>query len=105
VHQSVYTLTARATDDYGDATVSDPISILVTNVPPSVAIVSPTNGAVFFTPVDITIGAQASDVDGTISLVEFFRDGIKLGQRTSAPFNFIWTNEIGRASCRERVEI
>src|SRR5438034_8228659 len=52
---------------------------LPTNVPPVVAIMSPTNGATFTAPADITITAEASDSDGTVSLVEFFQADTKLG--------------------------
>src|SRR5207249_38329 len=43
-----------------------------TNIPPRVSIFSPTNGAVFFAPVNIDLFAKASDADGPVTNVEFF---------------------------------
>src|SRR6266852_4480662 len=41
--------------------------------PPMVTLTSPTNGAVFTAPVDITLRANAAESDGTIAKVEFFK--------------------------------
>ncbi|HEY3104654.1 MAG TPA: Ig-like domain-containing protein, partial [Pyrinomonadaceae bacterium] len=62
------------------------------NTPPMVRITSPVDGAV----VDATfaINADAFDVDGngTIGKVEFFANGMKLGEVTDAPYVFVWNN-------------
>ena len=52
------------------------------------------NGAAFSWHPTINITATASDPDGTVQKVEFFRsDGtVKLGEDTSAPFAFRWKN-------------
>ena len=60
--------------------------------PPSVSITSPANGASFSGPTNITISAAASDSDGTISKVEFFQGSTKLGEKTTSPYDFTWTN-------------
>lgn len=44
----------------------------VTNPPPTVAIVSPTNGSVFVAPANIELIAQASSPLGTVTNVEYF---------------------------------
>jgi hypothetical protein len=62
------------------------------NVPPVVAITSPANGTNFTAPATITITANASDTDGTISKVEFFNGNTKLGEDLTAPYSFTWTN-------------
>ncbi|HTD65192.1 MAG TPA: Ig-like domain-containing protein, partial [Candidatus Limnocylindria bacterium] len=62
------------------------------NQPPSVAITSPTNGATFEVPAVIALTANASDSDGGILRVEYYEGDIKLGESTSAPFGFIWSN-------------
>ncbi len=49
------------------------------NVPPSVAITAPTNGATFSAPWTGTIRAAASDPDDTVSQVEFFAGTTPLG--------------------------
>jgi len=51
----------------------------VSNPPPQVAIISPTNGAVYHTPVSISLLARATDPDGSISNVEFFAGTNDLG--------------------------
>ena len=61
-----------------------------TNQPPVISISSPVNGSSFRSPATITITANASDIDGTISKVEFFNGSIKLGERTTTPYSFVW---------------
>ena len=69
-------------------------SILATgvgpNTPPSVSIAGPAQGAVYETPVGLTIEATASDSDGTIQGVEFFVNGVSIGSDTTAPFTQAW---------------
>jgi endo-1,3(4)-beta-glucanase len=61
------------------------------NVPPSASITSPANGATFTAPASITINANATDSDGTISKVEFYNGATLLGTDTSSPYSFSWT--------------
>jgi endoglucanase Acf2 len=68
----------------GDYTGSD-------NQAPAVSISSPANNASFIAPANISITANASDADGTVSLVEFFANGNKIGEDNSAPYSFNWT--------------
>jgi 3-phytase len=63
-----------------------------TNPPPTVTITAPENGATFPAPADIAISADASDANGTVSKVEFFQGSTKLGEDTSAPYEFAWAN-------------
>jgi hypothetical protein len=53
---------------------------------PSVTLVSPADNAAFLAPADITLRANATDNDGTITRVEFFESNQKLGEGTNAPF-------------------
>ncbi len=90
-----YSLTARATDNSGATTTSIAVNITVNaaaNVPPTVSIASPSNNAVFTAPASITINAVASDSDGTLTRVEFFQGATKLGEDTTAPYSYSWTN-------------
>jgi hypothetical protein len=90
-----YNLTARATDNSGGITTSAVVGITVNppaNVPPTVSISAPANGATFTAPASVAITASAGDTDGTVSLVEFFQGTTKIGQATSAPYSFTWTN-------------
>src|SRR5439155_26862278 len=50
--------------------------------PPSVTLTNPAAGATFFMPVNINLGASASDVDGFVAKVEFYAGANKLGQST-----------------------
>ena len=91
-----YTLTARATDNLGATTTSAARTITVntSNLLPSASITSPANGATFPWHPTITITATASDSDGSVQKVEFFRDNgaTKLGEDTSAPYSYRWKN-------------
>jgi len=58
---------------------------LPTNVPPVVRLVSPTNGATFYAPVDLPLMAFASDRDGFVTGVEFFAGTNSLGVVTNGP--------------------
>jgi hypothetical protein len=63
------------------------------NAPPVITITAPTNGQMFVrTPTNVNITVSVNDPDGTIARVEFFADGVLLGEVTNAPFNFTWTN-------------
>lgn len=50
------------------------------NLPPVVAMISPTNGEVYHAPVDIPLLAHASDPDGNVTNVEFFAGTNDLGR-------------------------
>ena len=62
------------------------------NTPPTVTITAPLNGTTFTAPAQIMISADASDADGSIETVEFFQGSTKLGEDTSAPYEFAWSN-------------
>jgi hypothetical protein len=59
---------------------------------PAVAITNPTNNASLFAPASVTIMATASDADGTVTNVEFFVDGVKIGQTNNTPYDFVWNS-------------
>jgi Domain of unknown function (DUF1929)/Bacterial Ig domain len=60
------------------------------NQAPSVDITSPANGASFAWHTDITIAAAANDSDGSIQRVEFFRNGVEVGEDATRPYSFRW---------------
>jgi len=64
----------------------------ITNQLPLVSIVSPASGSVVTAPANITISANASDTDGSISKVEFFNGATKLGEADGLPYSFTWSN-------------
>lgn len=59
---------------------------------PQVSLTSPQPGSAFTPGSNVTLNASASDSDGTVSKVEFFNGSTKLGEDSSAPYSFIWTN-------------
>jgi len=63
------------------------------NLPPSVSLIAPGNGAVFPAGSNITLTATASDADGTISQVAFYNGNKSLiGTATTAPYTITWNN-------------
>lgn len=60
------------------------------NIYPVVSITAPANGANYTAPANITITANASDADGTISKVEFYNGSTLIGTRTSSPYSITW---------------
>ncbi|MBU2566729.1 DNRLRE domain-containing protein, partial [Patescibacteria group bacterium] len=110
--EGVYPFTAKATDDQGLITVSDAVSIIVNssvknlpeeqkpeeqqpqsgNQPPVVSITSPVNNSEFTAPANFIISADASDSDGTISRVDFYRGTTKIYEDNQAPYEFLWSN-------------
>lgn len=81
----------RIVMDSGDFNINKVTFSNSSNPAPSVNITSPANGASFTAPASITINANASD-NGSVSKVEFFQGGTKLGEDTSSPYSFTWTN-------------
>jgi hypothetical protein len=75
--------------------ISSPIFISgAANQPPVVAVTYPVNGAIFTTGQAIEVTAAASDPDagGSITRVEFYRDGALVTTDYSAPYSYTWTN-------------
>jgi hypothetical protein len=61
------------------------------NNPPSVLLTNPVQNANFPAGSAITLNATANDFDGTVSKVEFFANGDKIGQDAASPFSSSWT--------------
>jgi hypothetical protein len=62
------------------------------DTPPQVSISSPVNNASFTAPASITIQANASDANGTVTQVAFYNGNTLLGTDTSSPYSFTWSN-------------
>ena len=86
-----YSLTAKATDDKGAVGTSAAVTVKV-NKPPTASVTAPANGATFAAPVNVTLQANATDTDGTVSKVEFFRNGTLLATDTASPYSYAWNN-------------
>src|SRR5690606_27932938 len=94
VQAGTYTLTRSETHrESGEKTsTAVTISVNAANVLPVVTLTSPTANATFAIGSSITISANASDSDGSITKVEFYNGDTKLGEDTSSPYTFNWTN-------------
>ena len=87
-----------ALDPYGNAVGPTHIDLhagrararLKTNLPPIVAITAPLNNAIGVAPASFAITATASDPDGTITKVEFYRSGALLGADATTPYAWSW---------------
>lgn len=78
-----------------DATPSMPFSLSgVANQPPTITLDTPAplaNYTLGVSGVVISLSATAADPDGSLSKVEFFRDGALLATVTTAPYSYLWT--------------
>lgn len=79
-----------AVDNSGGATTSTPVTIVITanNTPPTVSLTSPASGASANVGQSVTAKAEASDIDGNVSKVQFFFDGVLKGEKTSQPYEY-----------------
>ena len=97
VPAGTYAITATATDDGGGQTTSATATITVTtppsNSPPSVSLTAPVTGSSYEAPAEVTLGATATDSDGTIAQVEFFANGSLVGSQggTGSSYSVPWT--------------
>ena len=86
-----YTLTAIACDNAGLVTTSNAVNITVDALP-SVNVTAPTYNAMYNTPANVTLIANASSSTATISKVEFYLDSVLLDTVTSSPYSYTWSN-------------
>ncbi len=61
------------------------VAVVSLNVSPKASIKAPTNGTPYFAPASFTILAEASDSDGSVTQVQFFRGSSLLGTSTYSP--------------------
>lgn len=66
--------------------------LLEKNFAPTVSITSPSNNAQFNEGTSVTFEVDAQDLDGNITKVEYFANGNKIGESTTAPFSFTWNH-------------
>lgn len=59
--------------------------------PPSVTLDNPPAGAIVQAN-SVTLNATASDVDGSVTLVEFYQGNTLIGADAAAPYSFVWTS-------------
>jgi hypothetical protein len=87
-----YTLTALATDEAGNQTLSSPVVVTMNgNNAPTVTISTPASGTVSTAGTAVQLGAAAADADGTVASVRFLANGTVVGSATAVPFSVTWT--------------
>ena len=87
-----YVITAVATDTLGNRTTSASATITVgTNTSPAVSVITPVDRSFVTVSVATIVTATATDVDGTITSVQFFANGVSLGTDTTSPYSAPWT--------------
>ncbi|MBN9381984.1 MAG: hypothetical protein J0H74_14550 [Chitinophagaceae bacterium] len=59
---------------------------------PSIAITRPTNNSILAEDGNFTFSATASETNGTIAKVEFYVNGTKIGEDSTAPYSITWVN-------------
>ncbi len=105
----VLTLGTNAAYQVGDdrrATVTI-IDDTLDSQPPTVTLISPTNGSVFAGPAVILLQADASDADAPIRSVSFYANDDFLGRSTNtqSPYSLVWSNaHAGRYALFARAE-
>ncbi|PYI86128.1 MAG: hypothetical protein DME26_09640, partial [Verrucomicrobia bacterium] len=67
-------------------------TLTLSNNPPTVSLTAPPDRATFAVAENITLSANAADLDGSISKVDFFANGFSLGTSTIPPYGIAWTN-------------
>jgi hypothetical protein len=87
-----YSITAKATDDFGATTTSSVITFTVNNSLPSVSITSPSNGTAYIEYATVPIEASAYDPNGSIALVEFYHGTTLIGSDATEPFSTVWNH-------------
>ncbi|MBL6449627.1 endonuclease [Fulvivirga sp. 29W222] len=98
---SIYSPNTTFTTNEWDTYATDTFAYLGTHIMngstpanqlPSVSVTSPANNSTFNEGDVISIAATAADSDGVVSKVAFYQNGNLLGEDTSEPYTFNWTN-------------
>jgi glucose/arabinose dehydrogenase len=84
-----HALTVVATDTLGLSATSAVANVTVDlgNLPPSVTITNPVDGAVLSSSANVTIRVSAEDADGSVTNVQFFAGAVALGNDATSPYS------------------
>lgn len=83
-----YNVTLAVRDDFGITSSTTREVTIGSNAPPTVVLLQPTPNSVLISPGSILLAAQPDDREGRIVRVDFFRDDVLIGSRTSVPYSF-----------------
>ena len=62
------------------------------NTPPAVSLNSPAGGTTFAAPATITMGATATDSNGSVAKVDFYAGSTLVGSDTTSPYTVSWAS-------------
>lgn len=82
----------RASEYAADRTQRPKLILQIGNKRPSVSLKAPKRGARYTIGDTITLSANATDQDGSVTRVEFFNKSVSLGVDTTAPYSISWSN-------------
>jgi hypothetical protein len=86
-----YSLTAKAYDNRNGTATSVPVTIVVANNQlPVVTMTSPAADSFVVAESNISVGATASDPDGTVARVEFFDGATSIAATAEEPYQVTW---------------
>lgn len=75
----------------------------VTVLGPFALITNPPNNTIFAAPASVTVGADVTDVGGTVTNVQFLNNGISIATNTAAPYRVTLSNlAVGNYTLRAR---
>lgn len=77
---------------FGGAPVWTSGAAFSNNAKPSVAFVTPQDGAAFLNTSPLQLTVLANDPDGSVSQVEYFDNGVSIGVSSTAPYSFTYAN-------------
>ena len=86
-------LYAVATDSIGQVGTSAVVRVLVADV--GITLTSPQDGTIFNTTNPINLSAYTALPSGSVTNVNFFVDGVSVGQDFAAPYSVTWSNVTG----------
>jgi hypothetical protein len=88
-----------AVSAYGSAGIEGPYSTeisytvpLARPIPPSIAMTSPLNGAMYTAPANISMTANVTTNGHIISNVQFYNGKTLIGQDAAPPYSMVWSN-------------
>jgi hypothetical protein len=62
------------------------------NIPPTISIIDPIFPMSYISPATVNIEAAASDVDGTVTKVDFYANSTLIGSSSASPYTLSWAN-------------
>jgi RHS repeat-associated protein len=99
VASGTYTITATATDNFGTVGTSAPVSVTVSNPPPTISLTSPQGGSTIIQGAVVPITATATAPGGTVASVQFFDGSTLLGAATASgsTYTYNWATSTSTA--------